>query len=168
MTARRLPRDERGSVLVETPFAIGIILLLLMGVTTLVQVAWTDLALSSAVRATTRFASHVDYVPGSGSAARRRTEDQVKEWTAEVADEAHVTPDDVEIVGTHEPSGVDAPLDELVSGDQITLTVTKRVDNPLYRIAATVTNAAAHLVRAGDVFDPNGVGVKAGSSTYVE
>ena len=168
MSPRRDVCDERGSVLVETPFAICIILLLLMGVTTLVQVAWTDLALSSAVRATTRFASHVDYVPGSGSAARRRTEDQVKEWTAEVADEAHVTPDDVEIVGTHEPSGVDAPLDELVSGDQITLTVTKRVDNPLYRIAATVTNAAAHLVRAGDVFDPNGVGVKAGSSTYVE
>ena len=100
MNAHRIPRDERGSVLVETPFAIGIILLLLMGVTTLVQVAWTDLALSSAVRATTRFASHVDYVPGSGSAARRRTEDQVKDWTAEVAEEAHVTPDDVEVVVT--------------------------------------------------------------------
>jgi hypothetical protein len=168
MSVRRISRDEQGSVLVETPFAIGIVLLLLMGVTTLVQVAWTDLALSSAVRATTRFATHVDYVPGSGSAARRRTEDQVKEWTAEVASEAHVTPDEVTVVGTHEPSGVEAPLDQLVSGDQITLTVTKRVSNPLYRVAATVTNAAAHLVHAGDVFDPNGVGVKAGASTYVE
>jgi hypothetical protein len=168
MSIRRVTRNERGSVLVETPFAIGIILLLLMGVATLVQVAWTDLSLSSAVRATTRFATHDDYVPGSGSAARRRTEDQVKQWTADVAAEAHITPDDVAIVGSHEPSGVEAPLDQLVSGDQITLTVTKRVTNPLYRIAATVTNAAARLVHAGDVFDPNGVGVSAGSSTYVE
>ncbi|MEA3057158.1 MAG: hypothetical protein QOD30_2590 [Actinomycetota bacterium] len=168
MSARCVSRDESGSVLVETPFAIGIILLLLMGVTTLVQVAWTDLALSSAVRATTRFATHVDYVPGADSAARRRTAEQVKEWTAEVAAEAHVTPDDVTVIGTHQPSGVEAPLDQLVSGDEITLTVTKRVSNPLYRVAATVTNAAAHLVHAGDVFDPNGVGVKAGSSTYVE
>lgn len=168
MSRARITRDERGSVLVETPLAIGIILLLLMGVTTLVQVAWTDLALSSAVRATTRFATHDDYVPGTDSASRRRTADQVKQWTADVAAEAHVTPDDVTVVGTHEPSGVEAPLDELVSGDRITLTVTKRVSNPLYRIAATVTNAAGHLVHAGDVFDPNGVDVKAGSSTYAE
>lgn len=168
MSARRIPRDERGSVLVETPFAVGIILLLLMGVTTLVQVAWTDLALSSAVRATTRFATRVDYVPGADSASRRRTAEQVKEWAAEVAAEAHVTPDDVTVVGTHQPSGIEAPIDQLVSGDEITLTVTKRVSNPLYRVAATVTNAAAHLVHAGDVFDPNGVGIKAGSSTYVE
>jgi len=168
MSARRGVTDERGSVLVETPFAICIILLLLMGVTTLVQVAWTDLALSSAVRATTRFATHVDYVPGSGSADRRRTEEQVKEWAAEVAAEAHVQPDDVEVVGHHVPSGAEAPLDELVAGDEITVTVTKRVTNPLYRIAASITNAAAHVVSSGDVFDPNGVGVKTGASTYVE
>jgi hypothetical protein len=168
MTRRMRHLGERGSAVVEAPFAICIVLLLLTGVTTLVQVAWTDLALSSGVRATTRFASHVDYVPGSSTAARRRTEDQVKEWAAAVAAEAHVEPDDVRVVGKHVPSGVEAPLDQLVAGDEIVVTVTKTVNNPLYRIAATVTNTAAHVVGAGDVFDPAGVGVKAGASTYVE
>ena len=168
MSTNALRHDERGSVLVETPFAIAIILLLLMGVTTLVQVAWTDLALSSAVRTTTRFAAHDDYVPGAGSAARRRTDDQVKQWAADVAAEAHVQPDDVKVTGIRSSDGAEVPLDQLVSGDQIQITVTKRVTNALYSIAASITNTAAHIVGAGDVFNPSGVGVKAGASTYVE
>jgi hypothetical protein len=161
-------RGERGSAMIEAPFAVCIVLLLLMGVTTLVQVAWTDLTLSSGVRTATRYASHVDYVPGSGSADRRRTAAQVEQWAADVAAEAEVHPEDVTVVGRHLPSGTEAPPEELVAGDEVTVTVTKTVTNPLYRVAASITNAAAHVVGAGDVFDPDGVGVKAEATTYVE
>jgi hypothetical protein len=161
-------RDQRGSAIVEVPFAVCIILLLTMGVTTLVQVTWTHLALSSGVRATERYATHVDYDPVAGGAARRRSTDAVKEWAAAVAAEAHVTPDDVTVVGHHEPSGIEAPLDQLVAGDEVTITVTKTVTNPLYRLGASVTNAVSHVVGGGDVFNPDGVGVTTGASTYVE
>jgi Flp pilus assembly protein TadG len=165
----RLRRDERGSVLVETPFAVCILLMLLFGVVTIVQVAYTDLTMSSTVRTATRFASHVEYLPGSGSSARRRDAQQVKEWTAEVAAEAGVETTDVEVVGYHEPSHTPvSSLDQLVAGDSVTVTVTKHVTNSLYRLAASVTNVASNVVGAGDVFDPTGIGVSAAASTYVE
>ena len=165
MSARRR-MDERGGVLVETPFAVCIILMLVLGVATLVQVAWADLTLSSAVRDAARYATRVEYVPGSGSSARHRTAEQVQDWTAEVAAEVGVEPSDVEVVGYHDDA--ETPLDQLTAGDQITVTITKRVTNPLYRLAASVTNIATHVVGAGDVFDPTGVGISAAASTYVE
>lgn len=160
-------RTERGAVLVETPFAICILLVLAMGLTTLTQVAWTHLALSSAVESATRYSSHVDYQPGGGI-DRRRTEQQVKEWAAEVAAEAHIEPDDVTITGRHMPSEAPAPVDQLVAGDEITVTVTKTVTNPLYRVAASIANTASHVVGSDDVFDPDGIGVKAEAVTFVE
>ena len=166
MSARRR-MDERGGVLVETPFAVCIVLMLVLGVATLVQIAWSDLTLSSAVRDAARYATRVEYVPGSGSADRHRTAQQVKDWTAEVADEAGVSSDDVEVVGYHDGEEVD-DLQQLTAGDQITVTITKRVTNPLYRMAASVTNIATNVVGGGDVFDPTGVGISAAASTYVE
>jgi hypothetical protein len=167
---RILRHDERGGALVEAPFAICILLLLAMGLTTIVQLAWTHLALSSAVGASTRYATHVEYDPAIGGIDRHRTETQVRTWAEEVAAEAGVEPDCgcVTIVGRHVPSGVEAPLEELVAGDEIVITVATVVSNPLYRAAASITNAASHVVGGGDVFDPDGIGVKAGASTYVE
>jgi hypothetical protein len=164
----RARHDERGAVVVELPFAIGIVLMLAMGLTTLTQVAWTHLTLSSAVQSTTRYSTHVDYDPAAGGIERHRTAEQVRAWAAEVAAEADVQPDDVEVEGRHLPSGVVAPIEQLVAGDEITVTVTKTVGNPLYRLAASITNTASHVVGAGDVFDPDGVGVRAEAVTFVE
>lgn len=152
----------------EAPFAVCILLLLTMGLTTIVQLAWTHLSLSSAVRGATRYATHVDYDPQAGGIDRHRTEDQVRAWAAELAAEAGVDLDDVTIVGRHVPSGVEAPLDQLVAGDEVVITIDVVVSNPLYRIAASVTNAASNVVGGDDVFDPDGVGVSAGATTYVE
>jgi hypothetical protein len=165
---RSLRKDERGTALVEAPFAVAIVLMLALGLTTLVQLAWTHLSLSSAVRGATRYATHVDYDPSAGGLDRHRTEDQVRAWTVEIAEEAGVDPDDVTIVGRRVPSGVEAPIADLVAGDEIVVTVQTVVSNPLYRMAAAITNTASHVVGAGDVFDPDGVGVKAGATSYVE
>jgi hypothetical protein len=166
-----LRNDERGTALVEAPFAVAIVLMLTMGLATLAQVAWTHLSLSSAVRGATRYATHVDYDPVAGGIDRHRTEEQVRAWTVEIAEEADVDPADVTIAGRRadaEPDDPDVPIDELVAGDQIVITVEKVVTNPLYRLAASVTNTASHVVGAGDVFDPDGVGVMAGATSYVE
>jgi hypothetical protein len=168
MSAPRVLRSQQGGALVEAPLAIGVLFVLAMALTTLVQLVWTHLALSSAVQSSTRYAAHVDYDPDAGGIDRRRTEDQVRAWAAEVAAEAHVDPDDVTIVGRHIPSGVVAPIADLVAGDEIVVTVEVTVNNPLYRIGASITNAASHAIGAGDVFDPDGVGVEAGATTYVE
>lgn len=163
--------NERGSALVEAPFAVCILLMLAMGMATIVQLAWTHLSLSSAVRGATRYATHVDYDPVAGGIDRHRTEDQVRAWTVEIAEEAGVAPDDVTIVGRRVPSDPDdppVPIDQLVAGDQIVVTVETVVSNPLYRLAASITNTASNVVGAGDVFDPDGVGVKAGATSFVE
>jgi hypothetical protein len=165
---RRALRDERGGALVEAPFAICILLLLAMGLTTIVQLAWTHLTLSSSVESTVRYATHVDYDPVAGGVDRHRTQEQVRQWAAEVAAEAGVAPDDVTIVGRRVPTGEVVPIDQLVSGDEIEITVQTVVSNPLYRVAVSVTNAASHVVGGDDVFDPDGIGVKAGASSYVE
>jgi Flp pilus assembly protein TadG len=165
---KTLHRDERGGALVETPLAIAIILLLAMGVTTLVQVAWTHLALSSAVRATTRYATHVEYDPSTGGIDRHRTDEQVRAWAEEVAAEAHVAPEDVTITGRRVPSGAEVPIDQLVAGDEIVVTVVKVVNNPLYGLAAAVTNTVSHVVGGGDVFNPDGIGIEAGATSFVE
>ena len=159
---------EHGGALVEAPIAVCIVLLLAMGLTTIVQLAWTHLALSSAVRSTTRYATHVDYDPAAGGIERHRSEEQVRAWAAEIAEGAGVEPEDVTIVGRHLPSGIEAPIDQLVPGDEIVVIVETVVGNPLYRAAASITNAASHAVGGGDVFDPDGVGIEAGASTYVE
>jgi hypothetical protein len=161
-------RGERGAVLVETPFAICIVLLLAMGLTTLVQVAWTHLALSSAVEATTRYAAHVEYDPTTGGIDRRRTDEQVMAWAEEVAAEVHDDSVKVSVVGHHPPSTDDIPVDQLVAGDEVVVIVTKTVSNPLYRVAASIANAASHVVGEDDVFDPDGIGIKAEAVTFVE
>lgn len=248
-------RSERGAAIVELPFAIGIVLLLGMGAVTLVQMTWTHLNLSSAVRTATRYATHVDYDPVAGGIERHRTAEQVRAWVVEVAEEAGVAESDVTVVGTHYPCGTPSdtaalalpmvltaaqleppittttllPADEstttttllsdlsttttllpdlstattlvpdlsttttllpdplplplpeadctpvettviedLVAGDEITITVEKTVSNPLYQIAASITNVASNLFGAGDAFNPDGVDVNAGAVTYVE
>ena len=165
-------RGERGSVLVETPFAIAIILLLAMGLTTLVQVVWTHLALSSAVESTTRYATHVEYDPTADNIDRRRNVAQIEAWAeqvaAEVHDEAHDDGIKVRVVGSRPGSPDEVPLDQLVSGDHITVVVTKQVKNPLYTVAASFANTASHMVGSGDVFDPDGIGIKAEAVTFVE
>ena len=168
-------RNERGSVLVETPFAIGIILFLAMGITTLTQVVWTHLALSSAVESTTRYATHVDYDPTAGGIDRHRNAEQITAWAEEVAAEVQGEAHDdrlvVTITGRHLPSEVEvsaADIGQLVAGDEIFVTVTKKVKNPLYSVAASIANAASHLVGSDDVFPPDGIGIKAEAVTFVE
>lgn len=167
---RSLRNDQRGSAIVEMPLAICIILLLGMGVLTIVQVTWTHLSLSSAVRTSTRYATHVDYDPVAGGIGRHRDAGQVQAWTEQVAAEAGVEPGCgcITIVGRHLPSMEVAPIEELVAGDEITITVESVVSNPLYRVGASVANAAARVIGAGDVFDPDGVGVRAEAVSYVE
>jgi hypothetical protein len=262
-------RGERGAAIVEAPLAIALFFLLAMGITTVVQLIWTHLQLSSSVRSTMRYAAHVDYDPEAGGIDRRRTEAQVEAWAVEVAQEAGVDADDVTIIGLHYPCGTGwsdssasptvtslsmdltaaqiilpttsttstttsttsttssttsttllpdpsttatielpatttttssttststttttlvplpttvpttapssgpceaepRPIDELVAGDQIEVTVDVVVSNPLYQLAASVTNIASHVVGAGDVFNPDGIGVSSGATTYVE
>lgn len=164
----RVASNERGGALVEVPLAVAIVLMLAMGLTTLVQVAWTHLALSSAVRATTRYATHVEYDPSVGGVDRRRTDEQVRAWTVEVAAEARVAPEDVTIVGRRVPSGAEVPIDQLVAGDEVVITVEKVVSNPLYELAAAITNSVSHVVGGDDVFNPAGIGIEAGATTFVE
>lgn len=164
-------RGDRGSAIVEAPLAICLLLLLAMGATTLVQVTWTHLALASAARATTRYATHVDYDPTAAGLDRHRTAQQVEAWAEEVAAEAHVTRDDVTIVGRRMPSRAEVPIEQLaqlVAGDEIEITIAVVVSNPLYRLGASIANTASHVVGAGDVFPPDGVGISAGATTYVE
>lgn len=159
--------NERGSSLVETPMAICILLLLGMGVVTIVQVVWTHLDLASSVRTATRYASHVDYDPVDGGTDRRRTEAQVQAWMAEVADAAGVAQDDVTVVA-RDRFGNEVPLTNAVAGDTVVVTARVTVSNPVYRLAAAVTNAAGGVIGAGSVFDPDGVDVMAEAVTFVE
>jgi len=156
-------RDQRGTALVEAPLAICLLLLLGLGVTTLVQVVWTHLDLASAARTATRYAARVEYDPSATTITgdRRRTAEQVREWTAQVAEEAGVRLEDVTITSS-------APLESLTAGDVVTVTIRTVVSNPLYRLAASTTNAVATVFRADPVFDEDGVPIKAEASTYVE
>ena len=158
-------RDERGSVIVEAPFCICILLLFAFGIVTLSQVMWTHVDLSAAVRDATRYASRTEYDPHAtpATAERRRTVDEVKQWVAEVAAEAGVSVSDLTIT-----TPGDKPLEQLTSGDQITVTIRHKVTNPLYELGASTTNALAGLFNAGSPFDPTGVTVKAEATTYVE
>lgn len=164
--ARRPTSGEEGRALVKVPIAVCGGLLVLAGLTTGVQVAWTDLALSSALGSTTRFASNVSYAPGSAG-ARHSTQAQVMRWAADVAAESHVEPDDLTVTARHLPSGAPASLDQLVVGDEVTVSVKKTVSNPLYRIVASTVNAVTHTVGGDDVMDPAGVDVKAHATNHV-
>lgn len=157
---------EHGRALVKLPLTVCGGLLVLAGLTTGVQVAWTDLALSSALGSTTRFASNVSYAPGSAG-ARHSTQEQVMRWAADVAAESHVQPDDLTVTARHLPSGVPASLDQLVVGDEVTVSVKKTVSNPLYRLVATTVNAVTNAVGADDLVDPAGVDVKAHATNHV-
>jgi hypothetical protein len=158
--------DERGSTLVRVPVTVLAGALALTALTTGVQVAWTDLALSSAVGATTRFASNVNYTAGS-AAARRSTQDQVRQWADDVAAESHVEPDAITVVARRTPAGVDVPLDQLLPGDEVTVHVKKTVTNPLYRITAAVTDAVGGAFGHDDLLDRDGVDVKAHATNHV-
>lgn len=160
--------DQQGGALVEVPLAVVVLLLLAMGLTTLVQVAWTHLALSSAVRATTRYAAHVEYDPSVNGIDRRRTDEQIRAWAAEVAAEARVAPEDVTITGRRGPTGIEVSVNQLIAGDEVVITVEKLVSNPLYELGAAITNGLSHVVGGGDVFDPDGIGIEAGATTFVE
>ena len=148
------------------PLAVLAIAVVLTALTTGVQFAWTDLALSSAVGATTRFASNVSY-SGTTNVQRRSTADQVQQWQTDVAKEAHVEPDDISVVA-HSPGSTDAvPLESLTVGDIVTLKVEKTISNPLYRVAAHVANAVTGVVRDDDVLDPDGIAVHATATNEV-
>jgi len=158
-------RDERGAAMVEAPVCIVVILLLMMGITTLTQVVWTHLDLAEAARDTARYAARVEYDPSTLplSSRRHRTANEVKAWAASVAAEAGVAPEDVSVTTSN-----GKPLEQLRAGDRVTVTITKKVNNPLYQLASGVTNAMSGLVGAGNAFDPSGVTITAEANTYVE
>jgi len=148
------------------PLAVLAIAVVLTALTTGVQFAWTDLALSSAVGATTRFASNVSY-SGTSNVQRRGTADQVHQWQTDVASEAHVEPDDISVVAHSPGSTVEVPLEDLTVGDIVTLKVEKTISNPLYRVAAHVANAVTGVVSNDDVLDPDGIAVRATATNEV-
>lgn len=158
-------RDERGLAMVEAPLCIAVVLLLLMGVLTLTQVVWTHMDLAEAARDTARYATRAEYDRDTAtlSSRRRRTVEEVKAWAASVASEAGVSVDDVTITT---PDG--RPLESLLPGDLVTVTLTKTVANPLYTTAAGITNAMSALFPGGRPFDPEGVTITAEAETYVE
>jgi Flp pilus assembly protein TadG len=157
--------DERGSAMVEAPFCIAVVLLLMMGIVTLVQVVWTHLDLADAVRDTTRYAARVEYDPSAvpAGSSRHRTAAEVKAWAESMAAESGIHAADVAVTTS---SG--APLESLHAGDLVTITITTTVHNPLYRMAANTTNAMAGLLHVGQPFNPDGVPIKAEAETYVE
>lgn len=159
-------RDERGLAMVEAPLCIAVVLLLLMGVITITQVVWTHLDLAEAARDATRYATRVEFAPGS--TGRHRTEDEVEDWVRTVAEEAGVDTVAVTVSrpGEPEPEGID--LQDARTGDIVTVTVTRKVVNPVYLTAAGITNAMAGVLGAGRPFDPEGVTVNAEAETYVE
>jgi Flp pilus assembly protein TadG len=158
-------RDERGAAMVEAPVCIAVVLLLLMGVVTLTQVLWTHLDLAKAAKDTARYAARVEYDPSATvlSSRRHRTADEVKAWAASVAAEAGVRPQDVTVTTSD-----GSRLESLRTGDQVTVTIRTTVANPLYAMAASVTNTMAGLIRAGQPFPEGGVPIKAEAQTYVE
>jgi len=173
----RRAQDERGLALVEAPLCIAVVLLLLMGVVTVTQVIWTHLDLAEAARDATRYATRVDYAPGS--TGRHRTAEEVEAWVRTIAEEAGVDtvevrvqrPDDPLPAEQTEQSDVEPEgiaLQDARTGDLVTVTITRKVANPVYATAAGLTNAMAGIVGAGRPFDPSGVSIKAEAQTYVE
>ena len=157
-------RGERGSAMVETTLCIPVVLLLMMGIVTLIQVLWTHLDLAEAARDTARYAARVEYDPSTLplSSRRHRTVDEVKAWAASVASEAGVRPEDVTVTTPD-----DRPLESLQAGDRVTVTIRTTVANPLYATAAGITNTMAGLF-GGQPFPSGGVPIKAEAGTYVE
>lgn len=158
---RRLA-DERGAALVESVLGIVIILLLSMGVLTLTQVIWTHLDLSSTVTDVARYAARVEYDPSATpvTSSRHRTADQIKAYATRAGSEAGVTSSDVAVSP--------AAPETLRTGDRITVTITKTVSNPLYKVGASITNAATGIFQLGRAFDPDGIRIKSEATSYVE
>ena len=169
---RRL-RDERGAALVEAPFAIAIILLISMGVLTITQVAWNHLDLANTVRDASRYASRAEWDPSASTVtpARYRTVGEIKDFATRAGSESGVTDDSVVVdVVRNGVKVTPAPSDSFVLqlGDQVTVQIKNTVSNPLYKTAASVTNAVTGIFPIGHVFDEDGVQITASSSTFVE
>ena len=168
--------DERGLAMVEAPFCLAAVLLLLMGVVTVTQMIWTHLDLAEAARDATRYATRVEFAPGS--TGRHRTAEEVATWVRTVASDAGITSVEVTVERPGQPapeeqteqSDVDpdrSPLEEARTGDVVTVTLTRKIENALYTTAAGVTNAMASMF-GGRPFDPTGVTVKSEAKSYVE
>ena len=161
-------RDERGAALVETPLALAILLLLTLGVLTLVQAAWSHHQLADAVRDGARFAARADWAPDAAvPGSRRRTEDEVQAWTARVAAEVGLDPDEVTVTVRRRGTGEIVPLSAARPGDELVLRAETAVDGPAYGLMAGVANAAGAVFGARP-FDPDGLPVSAEAVTYFE
>lgn len=169
--------NERGSAMVESVFGIAIILMLAMGVLTLTQAVWTHLDLSSTTRDVARYAARVEYDPspssGSVSASRHRTEDQIAAYAQQAGKEAGVTVTSPCTISNGKAVCGDVTIspadpDTLRTGDEITVTITKTVSNPLYKVGAAITNAAATVFHVGHPFNENGLPIKSEATSYVE
>ena len=169
--------NERGAAMVESILGMAIILLVSMGLLTLTQVVWTHLDLSSTTRDVARYAARVEYDPspsvGSVNSSRHRTEDQIAAYAKQAAAESGVEVTSPCVISGGKAVCGDVTIspanpDALRTGDEITVTITKTVSNPLYRVAASVTNAAATVFHVGHPFDENGVPIKSEATSYVE
>ena len=168
MTTRARLGDERGSALVEAPASLAIVLLLVMGFLTLVQAAWTHHQLADAVRDGARYATRADWDPESTfTGSRRRTEDEVRAWTARVASKAGVDPEEVTIVVRRKGTGQVISLATARPGDEVAVRISSAVDGPAYGVMAGVANAAGAVFGARP-FDPDGLPVSAEAVTYIE
>ena len=169
---RRL-RDEQGSAIVESPFAIGIVLMIAMGVLTITQIAWNHMDLATSVRDASRYASRAEWDPSAETvtSARYRTVGEVKAFAARAGSESGVTEENVVVTVVRDDEPVTpAPSNDFVLklGDHVTVQILNTVSNPLYKTAASITNAVTGIFPVGHVFDEDGVRITASSSTYVE
>ena len=138
---------ERGTAAVEFAVVVVMLLVLAFGAIALTQVIYTHVQLANSVRAGARYAARSDYDRGGDPACpresapidRRRTEGEVRCYTAEAGSAIGLRQSDV-TVSTER--GV--PLQEATHVDHDDVVVVhaeKTVDNPVYALAASVTNA---------------------------
>ena len=169
--------DDRGAAMVELPFAIGIILLIAMGVLTITQVAWAHLDLSNTVRDAARYGTRTEYDPSATTitSARHRTADEIAQFAARAGSESGVTYEPCKVLDPDVDEAVcgditvsPASLTGVGYGDHVTVTIAKTVNNPLYQTAASITNTAGSILHIGHVFREDGVQITASSSSYVE
>lgn len=164
-------RNERGGAMVETPFAVVIMAFLAMGIVTLTQALYVHLQLASGVRAGARYASRTDYDPAASppSSSRRRSEQEVRAYTVE-ATGADLSADaltcDPRCVLVTVSSG--GTLPNAPRGAEVTVRAETVVDNALYDIGASFTNALAGLLGQGQLLDPAGISVSAEALAILE
>ena len=178
MSARARKRNESGTAVVELAIAVPVILLIAFGIITFTQVVYTHLNLSSGVRAGARYAARSDYDPSADvpTAARRRTADEVRAYTADASNPAGVKADDcgadpdscVDVRATEGTAGPAVELEDTIAGDTVTVTATRKVHNSLYQLAADATNAVGGILGLGGFLDPDGITVRAEAVSRVE